>query len=125
MYASAGLTSAERNALWKRLEARYMPWRDYGDLAHPAKGGRWQAQHHIYRSPFYYIDYTLALCCAMQFWLSSRRDPADAMRRYSDLCAEGGSAPFTELVASAGLISPFADGALEDVVREAEAVLAA
>ena len=125
VYSNPDLTPAERHTLWKRLEARYMPWRDYGDLSHPAKGGRWQAQPHIYRSPFYYIDYTLALCCAMQFWLASRKEPAETMRRYSDLCAEGGSAPFTELVASAGLISPFADGALEAVVREAETVLAA
>jgi hypothetical protein len=39
------------------------------------------------------------------------------------LCARGGSAPFQDLVQSAGLVSPFADGALEDVVREAEVVL--
>jgi hypothetical protein len=39
------------------------------------------------------------------------------------LCAQGGSAPFGELVASAGLVSPFEPGALADVVREAEAVL--
>ena len=88
------------------------------------KGGRWQAKPHIYGSPFYYIDYTLAQCCAMQFWVKSRRDYA--RRRWkpmSGLCDRGGSAPFQDLVRSAGLISPFADGALADVVREAETVL--
>jgi oligoendopeptidase F len=124
VYANPEATPAERHAIWQRLERRYMPWTDYGDLAYPAKGGRWQAKQHIYRSPFYYIDYTLALCCALQFWVRSRRDPAAALSDYVALCGRGGSAPFTALVASAGLASPFASGALEAVVQEAKAVLA-
>ncbi|MCQ8277199.1 M3 family oligoendopeptidase [Acetobacteraceae bacterium KSS8] len=123
VYARPEMTPAERNATWKRLEAIYLPWRDYGDLAHPAGGGRWQSQLHIYRLPFYYIDYALAQCCAMQFWIADETDREDAMRRYVDLAALGGSAPFTELVRSAGLVSPFEPGALEAVVRHAEAML--
>ncbi|NHO31742.1 M3 family oligoendopeptidase [Acetobacter fallax] len=123
VYARPEMTPAERHETWRRLERQYMPWRDYGDVAYPAKGGRWQAQGHIYKSPFYYIDYTLALCCAMQLWLQSRRDEPAAMKAYEKLCARGGSAPFTALVAEAGLVSPFAPGALADVVREASAVL--
>ena len=123
VYARPDATPAERHATWQRLERRYMPWTDYGDLAYPAKGGRWQAKRHIYNSPFYYIDYTLALCCAMQLWVRSRHDPAGALDAYVALCARGGSAPFGELVRSAGLISPFVEGALSDVAREAELVL--
>jgi M3 family oligoendopeptidase len=67
IYANPDATPDERHAMWQRLERRYMPWTDYGDLAWPAKGGRWQAKPHIYGSPFYYIDYTLAQCCALQF----------------------------------------------------------
>ena len=62
--------------MWQRLEKVYLPWADYGDLAFLNKGGRWQAKPHIYGSPFYYIDYTLAQCCAMQFWVKSRQDYA-------------------------------------------------
>ena len=123
VYANPTATPAERHAMWARLEKLYMPWTDYGDLAYPAMGGRWQAKQHIYGTAFYYIDYTLAQCCAMQFWVRSRRDPAAAMDGYAALCARGGSAPFGELVRSAGLVSPFADGALADVAREAAAVL--
>ena len=125
VYANPGATPAERHAIWQRLEKLYMPWTDYGDLAYPARGGRWQAKHHIYRSPFYYIDYTLALCCAMQLWVKSRRDYAGTLEAYVALCGQGGSAPFGELVRSAGLVSPFEPGALAEVVREAEAVLGA
>lgn len=125
VYANPEATPAERHAIWQRLERRYMPWVDYGDLAYPGKGGRWQAKHHIYASPFYYIDYTLAQCCALQFWVAMRHDGAEALSRYVALCGRGGSAPFQQLVASAGLVSPFAEGALAAAVREAEAVLAA
>lgn len=124
VFARPDATPEERHAIWKRLEQRYMPWSDYGDIRYLAKGGRWQAKHHIYNSPFYYIDYTLALCCALQFWVKSRHDPKAALDDYVALCKRGGSAPFQELVKSAGLVSPFAPGALAEVVREAEAVLA-
>jgi len=123
VYANPEATPAERHAMWQRLERRYMPWTDYGELGYPAKGGRWQAKAHIYNSPFYYIDYTLALCCAMQFWVASRRDFAGTLERYVALCGRGGAMPFQELVRSAGLRSPFGEGALAEVVREAEGVL--
>jgi len=123
VYANPQATPAERHEMWRRLQNLYMPWRDFGDLLHPAKGGAWQQQGHIFSVPFYYIDYTLALCCAMQFWLKSRQNYPSAMRDYVALCARGGSAPFLGLVESAGLVSPFQEGALANVVREAEAVL--
>ena len=125
VYFRPDATPAERHAMWQALERRYMPWTDYGDLAYPAMGGLWQAKAHIYRSPFYYIDYTLALCCALQLWVKSRTDYAGTLDSYVALCARGGSAPFQDLVRGAGLVSPFTPGALATVVREAEAVLAA
>jgi M3 family oligoendopeptidase len=123
VYANPEATPAERHAMWQRLEQIYMPWRDYGDLAYPAMGARWQAQGHIYGVPFYYIDYTLALCCALQFWVKSGENYNAAMRDYIALCGQGGAMPFQGLVKSAGLISPFAAGALADVVEKAKAEL--
>jgi M3 family oligoendopeptidase len=124
VYANPDATPDERHTMWQRLERIYMPWTDYGDLAYPAKGGRWQAKQHIYNSPFYYIDYALALCCAMQFWQRARQDAPATLEAYVALCGRGGSLPFQGLVASAGLASPFAPGALAAVVEEARAVLA-
>lgn len=125
VYANPDATPAERHAMWQALERRYLPWRDYGDLDYPAKGGLWQAKQHIYRTPFYYIDYTLALCCALQFWAKSLTDYRSTLEDYIALCGRGGSAPFQELVRSARLISPFAPGALADVVDVAARLLAA
>jgi M3 family oligoendopeptidase len=124
VYESPDATPAERHAMWQSMERRYLPWRSYGDLERPALGAFWQAQQHIYRFPFYYIDYTLALCCALQMWASSYDDPAGTLERYVALCARGGEAAFRTLVRGAGLASPFEPGALARVVARAKEVLA-
>ncbi len=121
VYEHPGASPAERHAMWQAMERRYLPWRAYGDLAFPAKGGLWQEKRHIYLYPFYYIDYTLALCCALQFWAKAGTDRAHALEAYVALCARGGEAPFGELVRSAGLRSPFDGEALGEVVRSASA----
>jgi M3 family oligoendopeptidase len=124
VYENPNATPAERHAMWQSMERRYLPWRNYGDLERPALGAFWQAQQHIYRSPFYYIDYTLALCCALQMWASSYEDPSGTLERYVALCARGGEEAFRNLVTSAGLTSPFEPGALARVVARAKDVLA-
>lgn len=123
IYAQPDLTPAERHDVWRTLERTYLPWRDWGDLAYPARGGRWQQQRHIYLVPFYYIDYVLAQTCALQFWARADHDHDGAMRDYVTLCGRGGGAPFQELVRSAGLTSPFDDGCLAEVVDKARAAL--
>ena len=123
VYENPACGAAARHDMWNKLERHYMPSLDWGDLDYPAKGGRWQLQTHFYRMPFYYIDYTLALTCALQMWLLSRGDTAGTFKRYHTLCGLGGSRPFQELVASAELTSPFAEGCLTDVVSEVRSVL--
>jgi M3 family oligoendopeptidase len=123
VYTNPEATPQERNQMWQQMEARYLPWRDYGDLAYPAQGGLWQEKQHIYCSPFYYIDYTLALCCAMQFWVKAEVDFESALTEYIALCQRGGQSPFQALVSSANLVSPFKSGSLADVVDKAQEFL--
>lgn len=123
VYEKPKATPSERHAMWKQMEEMYLPQLDWHDLSYPAAGGRWQHQRHIYSSPFYYIDYTLAQCCALQFWLRSEEDFDTAMSDYVALCQRGGEAPFRQLAASAGLKSPFDEGALADVAGKARDVL--
>jgi M3 family oligoendopeptidase len=123
VYASPDATPAERHAMWREMEKTYLPWRDHGDIGYTRKGGLWQNQRHIYLAPFYYIDYTLAQVCALQFWVRSKADYGKALADYVTLCERGGSLPFQSLARSAGLISPFDEGCLNDVVDEAARVL--
>ena len=123
VYAHPSASPAERHGMWQEVERRYLPWRDYGDLAHPLKGGLWQEKQHVYLMPFYYVDYTLALCCALQFWQRSVQDQQSALADYVSLCARGGEAPFQTLVRSAGLQSPLEPGTLERIAERAHAEL--
>lgn len=116
VYENPEMTPDERKQAWKEIEAKYLPQRDYDGHPYLESGGLWQRQGHIYASPFYYIDYTLAQICAFQFWKRSREDFEGAWKDYIHLCSLGGSLPFTGLVKEAGLISPFEEGCVESVV---------
>jgi M3 family oligoendopeptidase len=120
VYANPEATPQARNQMWQKMETLYLPWRDYGDLQYPAQGGLWQEKQHIYCSPFYYIDYTLALCCALQFWVKAESNLNHALEEYITLCQRGGKAPFQQLTSSANLLSPFESGSLANVVKKAQ-----
>ena len=120
VYENPEMTPAERKAAWKEIEAKYLPHRDYDGHAYLEAGGFWQRQAHIYASPFYYIDYTLAQICAFQFWKRSRENFEEAWKDYVHLCSLGGSLSFTNLVREAGLISPFEEGCVESVIGTIE-----
>lgn len=123
VYEHPEATPAERKQAWREIEQKYLPHRDYDGNVYLEQGGFWQKQAHIYRSPFYYIDYTLAQLCAFQFWKRSNEDFTSAWSDYLRLCQAGGSQSFTKLVELAGLISPFEDGCVSSVIGDIESWL--
>ena len=124
VYAHPGMTPAERHGVWKRLLGVYMPWtRLDGEIPFYSEGQGWQRQHHIYSSPFYYIDYCLAQTVSLEFWAMIQKDLKDAWRHYMAYTQQGGSRTFTELLANAGLESPFDEATLRGVCEKAKAWL--
>lgn len=123
VYANPEATSAERKAAWREIERRYLPHRNFAGNEYLEKGNFWHKQGHIFRSPFYYIDYTLAQICAFQFWVRLHDNYEAAWADYLKLCQVGGSKSFVELVKYAGLTSPFEDGCIASVVGDIEAWL--
>lgn len=121
VYAHPEMTPAERHAVWKKLLGVYMPWLKLdGEIPFYADGEGWQRQHHIYSSPFYYIDYCLAQTVALQFWAMIQKDKAEAWKHYMAYTEQGGSCVFTELLANAGLQSPFDEACLSGVCGNAK-----
>ena len=123
VYENPGFSPAERFRTWRELERKYLPYRDFSGNAYLEEGGFWQCQRHIYEAPFYYIDYTLAQICAIQYWARFRQNRESAWSDYLKLCKAGGSAAFLELVRIGGLESPFDPGVLEKAVEPAKAWL--
>lgn len=123
VYANPTETPDQRAASWRAIEKKYLPHRDYDGNEYLESGRFWQVQGHIYESPFYYIDYTLAQICAFQFWLKAEDDRESAFSDYVRLCKAGGSRPFLELVDFANLNSPFKQGTVASVVEGVESWL--
>ena len=121
VYANPDMTPAQRHAVWKQLLGVYMPWVKLdGHIPFYSEGEGWQRQHHIYSSPFYYIDYCLAQTVSLQFWALIQKDRKDAWERYMAYTRQGGSRVFTQLLANAGLESPFEGRCLREVCQAAK-----
>jgi M3 family oligoendopeptidase len=116
VYENPDATPTERKTKWREIEKKYLPFRDYEDNDLLNRGGYWFRQGHIFGTPFYYIDYTLAQVCAFQFWIKTREDKENAWEDYLRLCKAGGSKSFLELVELANLKNPFVDGTIKAVI---------
>ena len=123
VYEHPEATPAERKAKWREIEKKYLPLKDYEENDLYNRGGFFFKQLHIFTSPFYYIDYTLAQVCALQYFMRSRKEGKKAWDDYVALCKEGGSKPFLELVELAGLKNPFLPETIPSIMPEIKAYL--
>lgn len=114
---------------WAVLWDRFIAGVDYSGLEDHKKT-YWHRQGHIFDSPFYYIEYGIALLGAVQVWANSRKDPKKAVDDYRKALALGATVPLPQLFATAGAKFAF-DGQtlkkavdlLEEVIGEMEAKL--
>lgn len=123
VYENPEVTPTERKLAWRAIEKKYLPHRKYEDNAYLEKGGWWHQQGHIFGTPFYYIDYTLAQICAFQFFVKASENRDVAWSDYLRLCKAGGSDSFVNLVKLAKLISPFEDGCISSIIGHIESQL--
>lgn len=123
VYENPDATPEERKTTWRKIEKKYLPHRDYDTNKYLEKGSFWHQQGHIFGTPFYYIDYTLAQICAFQFFKKAEENREKAWADYLRLCKAGGSDSFLNLVKLADLTSPFQDGCIASVIGHIESFL--
>ena len=125
VYEHPEATPEQRDEQWRLLEEKYTPYKRacYKDCTFMAKGHRWLLQGHIFASPFYYIDYTLAQVMAFQFYNLDRKNHELAWKKYVKLCKMGGKYPFRTLVTKDGMKDPFLPGVVEKTIRPLSKVL--
>ena len=104
VYAEPDMTPDERKQVWRELERKYLPERDYDGEEIFEKGGFYFQKQHIFRYPFYYIDYTFAYMASFEFFARARTDRASAWRDYMKLCRLGGKKRYLELLFSDGYV---------------------
>ncbi|MFN8276854.1 MAG: M3 family oligoendopeptidase [Chitinophagales bacterium] len=118
VYENPDMTPKQRNEAWLETERKYRPYMDFDGISYLEEGNMWKRQGHIFRSPFYYIDYCLAQLCALQFWSRSRKDFKGAWADYLTLCKAGGSQSFLDLVKLAKLNNPFDVNTVKPVIAD-------
>ena len=117
VYEKPAMSAKERRAVWRKIEEKYLPWRDYDGVSFLEEGGFWMQKQHIFLYPFYYVDYALAQVCAFEFYGRMKQDHKAAWESYLTLCRAGGSKGYFELLRLAGLDIPFEVGSVEKAVR--------
>ncbi|MCU0498662.1 MAG: M3 family oligoendopeptidase [Anaerolineae bacterium] len=115
---------------WAELWDRFMVAADYTGLEDIKMTG-WHRKQHIYRYPFYYVEYGLAQLGAVQVWANARHDQAEAVKAYRRGLALGGTKNLHELYAATGVKFAFdaetmahATKLIEQTIDQLEAQLA-
>jgi M3 family oligoendopeptidase len=117
VYANPEMTHEERCAKWREIEKKYLPLKKYTGFSYYNKGTWWMKQSHLFGSPFYYIDYTLAQVCAFQFHNENMKNHEKTWKKYTKLCKMGGKYPFLTLLEKANLRNPFEDGNVKKAIK--------
>ena len=117
VYENPNATHEERCAKYLEIEKANLPHKKYDDTPTLAKGTWWLRQGHVFGSPFYYIDYTLAQVVAFQFASENLKNHQKAWKKYVKLCKLGGKFPFTGLLENAKLRNPFEAGTVEKNIK--------
>ena len=98
------------------MRRRFEPFVDWTGLEE-VRAIDWHQQLHLFRYPFYYIEYGIAALGSLQIWQRYRRDPAAAVAGYRAALALGGSRPLPELFAAAGARFAMDGPAVKDAVE--------
>ncbi|MFB0638255.1 M3 family oligoendopeptidase [Candidatus Phytoplasma solani] len=117
IYQNPEMTPTQRKQTWRDLEKQYLLLYNYEGDPFLEKGNFWLKQSHIFSSPFYYIDYTLAQISSLELWSLSQKDYNQAWQIYLKLCQLGGSQSFLNLLQKTGLKSPFDKSHLKNIVE--------
>lgn len=116
VYENPDATPEERCNIWLQLEKKYTPHKINEGCPFLENGHRWMLQAHIFQSPFYYIDYTLAQVCAFQFFIADTKSHEKAWKKYIKLCKLGGQYPFVTLLEKAKIKNPFEDNTIKKII---------
>lgn len=120
IYENPNMSKDERKKVWRELEKKYLPHRDYDGCEILEKGCWWFKQGHIFKDPFYYIDYVLAQICAFQFLKKMNENKEQGWKDYLRICEIGGTKSFLQIVKIGNLISPFEDKCIESIINNLE-----
>jgi oligoendopeptidase F len=118
----AATDPANCDAQWAELWARFMLGVDWSGLDDEMVTG-WQRKLHIFQVPFYYVDYGLAQLGSVQVWKQALENQSEAIERYRQALALGGTRSLPELYAAAGARFAFDTATVSEAIDLIERTL--
>lgn len=117
LYAHPTHTHAERATEWTKILNRFRSSVvDYSGLE-AYRAAAWQRQLHLFEVPFYYIEYGIAQLGAIGMWMQYKKNPKQALQRYTDALALGGTQTLPALYKAAGLEFDFSASYIQELVQ--------
>lgn len=114
---------ANCDAKWAEQWNRFMQGVDYSGYEDAMMTG-WHRKQHIYRYPFYYVEYGLAQLGAVHVWANALKDQSAAVTAYFEGLALGNTASLPDLFQTAGAKFAFDSATMGKAVDLIEATLA-
>ena len=102
LHIDEAVDAANCDAKWQELWQLYLPQIDFCGFEDVLVTG-WHRKQHIFRAPFYYIEYGLAQLGALQIWRNAMNDQAQAVRDYRQALALGGTQSLPALYQAANV----------------------
>lgn len=104
LYTEAGENPsiADLDAKWLELDRTFHPFVNWEGLDETIRARSWQ-YYHIFRAPFYYIEYAMCYLAAVGLWRGARQDPAGALANYKASLRLGSTVSVPELYRAAGV----------------------
>jgi len=104
LYTETGprVSAADLDAKWLELDRAFHPWLDWSGLEEGERASGWQ-YYHIFRAPFYYLEYAMCSLGALGIWRSALQDAPAALERYKAALSLGNTVSVPELYQAAGV----------------------
>ena len=126
LYTEENVDSVSLIKKWKDLVKTFLPHIDYSGSDFSLSYG-WIRIIHIFRYPFYYIEYAFAQLGALQLWSNYKKDPQRTINQYRKGLSLGGSKPLPKLFEAIGIKFDFSEKMIQklfnDLNKELESLL--
>jgi oligoendopeptidase F len=116
IYTHPRHTVAEREQYWLDLQERFSsPEIDWKELEH-YRSSLWQTQLHLFKVPFYYVEYAIAQLGAIALWRNYKLDPKATLAAYKKALALGYTRTISETYEAAGIRFDFSREYVQELI---------
>ena len=115
IYTNPNHSPGERGKCFSSLIERFNAGVDWSGVE-DKKEFSWMFQLHLFKYPFYYIEYGIAQLAALAIYMNYREKGREAIREYDNFMKEGYSKPLDKLYQTAGIRFDFSESYITELV---------